>query len=83
MNNALESNTCEITRSKANGENLSSNATNLPLIHAISRVLEGSFWISFLDNELKSTRSGGSKEGHNFSHIIDMRERNKMIVNQE
>ena len=83
MNKELNLNILEITRSKANDENLSSNAKNLPLRHASSKVPEGSLYINFLDNELKSIGSDHSKGGNNFFHIIDMRQRNKMIVNQD
>lgn len=39
----LKSNTREIIQLKANDENLSSNAKNLSLRHASSKVLKGSF----------------------------------------
>jgi len=39
----LKSNAHGIIRSKANDENLSSDAKNLPLRHASSKVLKGSF----------------------------------------
>ena len=49
---------------KANDVDLSSNAKNLPLRHAGSKVLVGSHNTNFLDNELKLTGSdpveGGS-----------------------
>jgi len=51
------SNTCEITRSKANDVNLSSSAKKLSLGHESSKVLEGSLSTSFLDNKLKSIGS--------------------------
>ena len=40
--NEMASNTCRITRSEANDENLASNAHNLPLRHAGSKAPEGS-----------------------------------------
>ena len=77
----MEFNTHEIAQSKANDEDLSSNAKNLPLRHASFEVPERSLWINFLDNELKLTEGDRPNEGHNVSHIINTRQRNKMIVN--
>lgn len=71
----LKLNTHRIIRSKVSDVSLSSNAKNLPLKHASSKVLKGSFNTIFLDNELESTRSDPSKEGHNVSHIIDTKHR--------
>jgi len=59
----LESNTHEITWLKSNDVNLSSSAKNLPLGHAISKVLEGSLSVNLLDNELKSIGSDHVKGG--------------------
>jgi len=73
----LDSNTREITRSKANDVNLSSSENHLPLGHASSKVLEGSLSVNFQDNELKSTEMTLSKEGHNVSHKIDMRQKHE------
>ena len=55
--NELVSNTHGIIRSKVNDANLTSNTKNLPLRHAGSKAPEGSPYINFLDNELKSTGS--------------------------
>jgi len=65
----LKLNTREIIQSKANDEDLSSNANLLG--HASSKVLKGSFEVVFLDNELKSTGSDPSKESNDESLIID------------
>jgi len=59
----VKSNTHEVTRSKANYDNLLSSVNNLPLGHASSKVLEGSLSANFPDNELKSTGSDLIKGG--------------------
>ena len=70
----LKLNTCGIIRSKANDENLSSDANNFPLRHASSKVLKGSFLFIFLDNELNSIGNDPSKEDHDDSPIIDTKQ---------
>jgi len=70
----VKSNTHGIIRLKANDVNLSLNVNNLPLRHASSKVSKGGSYFIFLDNELKSIGSDPSKEGHNDSLIIDMKQ---------
>ena len=70
----LRSNTRGITSLKANDEDLSSDVKNSRLRHACSKVLKGSFYVIFLDNELKSIGSDPSKEGNDESPIIDMKQ---------
>jgi len=70
----LNLNTREIIQSKANDEDLSSNAKNLPFGHASSKVLKGSFEVVFLDNVLKSTGSDPLKERNDESLIIDTKQ---------
>ena len=55
--NKGNSNTREITRTKANDVNLSSSAKKFPLGHASSKVVEGCLLANFQDNELKLTGS--------------------------
>ena len=63
VNSDLASNTRRIIRSNANDVKLAMDAKNLPLRHVGPRVPEGNLWISFLENELKSTGSDLVKGG--------------------
>ena len=53
---------------------MSSDAKNSPLGHARSRVLKGTFYVIFLDNEMKSIGSDPSKEGNNEPRFINMKQ---------
>lgn len=70
----LRLNTRGITQSKANNEDLSSNAMKWPLRHASSKVLKGSSYVIFLDNELKLRGSDWLKEGNDESPIINTKQ---------